>query len=160
MRPGRHSQSHPQPPVVSAERAIDVGSRSWGQEPPVLQWFLEVAATIPEVAVAGIDMSGQVAVAIGWEALRDALHSRGIRSHEDLAEWTTPKGSRCVDGALISAPGPRRGFLTRRLRLMPESGSSLESLSVRLTLAECQRRQHPQIEQHTQRRPKSPRSIS
>ena len=85
MRHGRHSQSHPPSPVVSSQCATDVGSRSWGQEPPSVQWLSEVSATIPEVTVAGSDLTGQLAVAIGWEALRDALRSLGIRSH--LAEW-------------------------------------------------------------------------
>ena len=53
---------------------------------PVLQWLLEVLATIPTVTVVGIDMSGPTAAVTGWEALRDVLHSRGVRSREDLAE--------------------------------------------------------------------------
>ena len=40
--------------------------------------------------MAGIDMMARAAT--GWEALRDALHSRGIRSHEDFAEWIHAQG--------------------------------------------------------------------
>ena len=82
----RHQWSALNVPVMWAAAA---GDRSH----PVLQWLLEVAATLPEVTVAGTVMTGQVAVAVGWEALRDALHSRGIRSHEDLAEDSQPGGS-------------------------------------------------------------------
>ena len=73
MRHGRHSQSHPPPPVVSSERVIDVGSRSWGHKPPSVAVVVGGVCDNPEMTVVGIDMTGQVAVTIGWEALRDAF---------------------------------------------------------------------------------------
>ena len=112
--------------------------------------------------MAGIDMTGQVAAAIGWEALRDALHARGIRSHEDFAEWIHAEGFPMPRwGAHFSARAQER-FLNQAIAVDARV-SGLESVFVRLTLAECQR-QHPQsstpTESTTQRRPKSPRRIS
>ena len=52
---------------------------------PVLLWLMEASSAISNVAVTGVEMTGPEAVATGWEALRDTLRSRGIRSREDLA---------------------------------------------------------------------------
>ena len=100
---------------VSLMWAAAAGDRSH----PVLQWWLEVSATIPEMTVVGIDMTGQVAVTIGWEALRDALRSRGTRSHEDLADWIHAQGfSMPRWGAHFSA---RAQILNQAIVVMPES---------------------------------------
>ena len=122
------------------ERAIVVGSCSWGQEPP------SVAVDAPQV-----DMIGQVAVAL---ALRDALHSRGIRSHEDLAEWIHAKGFPMPQwGAHFSGKAQER--ILNQAIAVDAKVSGLESLFVRLTLAECQRRRdsHPQREQQELQEP-------
>ena len=118
-RPSEHrgnSQSHSPSPAVGPE----CGRHPPGTDPPVLQWLLEVSATIPTVTVTGIDMSGPTEAATGWEALRDALHFRGVRSREDLAEQIHARGFRCLDGALISAAGPKKGSSAEPSRLTPE----------------------------------------
>ena len=89
--------------------------------------------------------------ATGWEALRDALRSRGIRSHEDLAEWITAQGF----------PMPRWGHhfsgrvQERILNLaiaVDARVSALECLFVRLTMAECQRQDPPMARGEFRRR--------
>ena len=133
----RHQWSALNVPLMWAAAA---GDRSH----PVFQWLLEVVATIPEVTVAGIDMTVQSR--IGWEALRDILHSRGIGPHEDLVEWIHAQGFPMPGwGAQFQRQGQER-ILDQPIAVDARV-SGLESLFVRLTMAECQRRQHPQSEQ-------------
>ena len=106
---------------------------------PVLQWLLEVSATIPTVTIAGSDMSGPTAAALGWEALRDALHFRGVRSREDLAEQIHAMGFPM--SAHFSGRAQER-ILSQAIAVDARV-SVLESLFVRLTLAECHRGQVP-----------------
>ena len=69
-----------------------IWSASGDRHNPVLLWLMEALSVISNVAVTGVEMTGPEAVATGWEALRDVLRSRGIRSREDLAEWISAQG--------------------------------------------------------------------
>ena len=101
---------------------------------PVLQRLLEVSATISSVTVAGIDMSGPTAAVTGWEALRDVLHSRGVRSREDLAEQIHSMGFPMpLWDAHFSGRAQER--ILGQAIAVDARVSGLESLFVRLTLA-------------------------
>ena len=87
-------------------------------------------------------MSGPTAAATGWEALRDALHFRGVRSREDFGRADPRHG---VPDASMG-----RSFQRQDPRKDPQPSitidarvSGLESLFVRLTLAEGHRGQVP-----------------
>ena len=118
---------------------------------PVLLWLMEASSVISNVAVTGVEMTGSEAVATGWEALRDVLRSRGIRSREDLAEWISAQGF----------PVPRWGHhfsgrVQERILNMAIAVdarvSALECLFVKLTLAKCQRQDPPMVRGEVRRR--------
>ena len=91
----------------------------------MLQWLLEVVATIPEVTVVGIVMIGQVAVAIGWGCCGTLCIPRDIRSHD------FPKCDSSLGRSL------QRQRILNQAIAVDARVSGLESLFVRLILVEC-----------------------
>ena len=57
------------------------------------------------MTVAGVELGGVDALAVGWQSLRDAMRSMGIQSKEQFAEWIHSQGF-----PMTSAAESKNGF--------------------------------------------------